>query len=411
MKVWLKLLIGSVLGCVLGFLLPCDNQRILDILNWLWQLAIRIGCYAVVPVLFFSAAVSVYELRQDGQFWSLAFRTLIMILASSLVIISLGIIVTLIFQPARIPILVEEQTVANGINVSGAVLSVFPANLFSALGGNGYYLLPACVLAFFLGFGLSSYDRNYSKPVITMLDSLSRVFYHIASFFSEILGLVIIVLAAYWAIRFHAALKASVFLDLIILLGVLSLLLGLVIMPLCLYLLKPKLNPWVALYGFLGPAFAAFFSGNFNFCLPVIFRHVKENMGVRRRANTVTLMLYSAFGRAGSAMVAAVAFIVIIKSYSSLGMTLMDVLSIGIRALIISFLLAQHPGDGAYAALGFLCLGYGRGFEAGYLILKPLAFYLITIGAFLDVMLASFASFALARIGGFQEDRDMKHFI
>jgi Na+/H+-dicarboxylate symporter len=140
-------------------------------------------------------------------------------------------------------------------------------------------------------------------------------------------------------------------------------------------------------------------------------RHSKENFGVRRRSNTVSLALLNAFCRAGSAMVAAVAFIVIIKSYSSLGITSSDVVAICIRAIVISFLLAHHPGDGAYTALAVLCLGYGRGFEAGYLILKPLAFYLIAVGAFLDIMLSSFIVYASARINGFVEDKKATQFI
>jgi Na+/H+-dicarboxylate symporter len=110
-------------------------------------------------------------------------------------------------------------------------------------------------------------------------------------------------------------------------------------------------------------------------------------------------------------MIAATTFIVIIKSYSSLGITAADVVSIGFRAVLISFLLARHPGDGAYTALAILCMDYGRGFEAGYLILKPLAFYLIAVGTFLDVMISSYAAFALAKLSGFQEEKSVRHFI
>jgi hypothetical protein len=123
------------------------------------------------------------------------------------------------------------------------------------------------------------------------------------------------------------------------------------------------------------------------------------------------LTLFSTFCRAGSVTAATVAFIVIFKSYSSLGITSAEIFSIGIRALVISFFLARHPGDGAYTALAVLCLGYGKGFEAGYLILKPLAFYLIAIGAFLDVMIAAFASYAAARLSGFVEERTGHHSI
>jgi Na+/H+-dicarboxylate symporter len=410
MKVWLKLLIGSLLGVLLGFLLPYENQKVLEILGFLEDLVIRIGRYTVVPLLVFSLIIAIYELRQDGQFWRLIFRSFLVMLGTTVFVIAAGIIVTLIFPPARIPILIEEQVEPVSLSVSQGLLELFPPNMFSALVNGGVYLLPVCIFAFLLGVGLF-YDRNYTKPVISLIDSCSRIFYHIASFFSEILGIGIIILGAYWAVRHHGALQADVFRDLIVLLGIFSAVLGLGILPLFLYFLKPKTNPWVQLYGSLGPALAAFFSGDINFTLPLLLRHVKENLGVRRRSNTITLSLFVSFCRAGSAMVAAVAFIVIIKSYSSLGVTLADVLSIGLRAVFVSFLLPRHSGDAAYTALAVLCLGYGRGFEAGYLILKPLAFYLIAIGTFLDVMIASFSAYALAKISGFQEDKDMRHFI
>jgi len=410
MKVWLKLLIGSLLGILFGFVLPSDNQTVLKTIAWAGELAIRIGRYALVPILVFSLTIAVYELRQDGQFWGMVFRTFLVIICCSAFVITAGILVTLFFPPARIPILIEEQAEAISLHTADNILGLFPSNIFSAIVNDGIYLFPACVFAFFLGMGLS-YDRNYTKPVIALIDSLSRVFYHIASFFSEILGFVMIVLSAYWAIRFHNVLKADVFWDLILLLGIFSVILGFGILPLFLYFLKPKTNPWVVLYGCLSQALAGFFSGDINFTLPVLFRHAKENLGVRRRSNSVTVTLFTVFGRAGSAMVAAAAFIVIIKSYSSLGITTRDIFTIAGRALAISFLLAGHPGDGAYTALAVLCLGYGRGFEAGYLILKPLAFYLIAVGTFLDVMITSIATYGIAHTSGFREERELRHFV
>jgi Na+/H+-dicarboxylate symporter len=410
MKIWIKLLIGAVLGVIIGLYLPSDNQAIGKNIAWLGDLAIRLGRYCLVPMLVFSLTIAVYELRQDGQFWTLLLKTFLVIIFSSAFVISAGILVTLVIPPARIPILIEEQAEAISLNTADSVLQLFPSNMFAAVFGEGISLLPILVFAFFLGMGLS-YDRNYTKPVMAMVDSLSRIFYYIAAFFSEILGMVMIVLSAYWAIRFKSVLRADIFKDLIILLGISSAVLGFGILPLFLYLLRPKTNPWVILYGSLGQALAGFFSGDINFTLPVIFRHVKENLGARRRSNTITVSLFAVFGRAGSAMVAAAAFIVIINSYSSLGITMQDIFVIASRALLISFLLAGHPGGGAYIALAVLCQGYGRGFEAGYLILKSLAFYLIAVGTFLDVMISSIASYGIARSSGFQEDRDIGHFV
>ena len=409
MKVWVKLLIGAVLGIILGALAG-EQQGLFEILAWLEHIALRVGRYAFIPVLFFSLTIGVYELRQDSQFWPLVLKNILLIAGISVFVIFAGVFATLVFPPSRIPILAEEQIDTISLDVARNITDLFPYNMFNVLSGDGVYLFPVCVFAFFLGMGLS-YDKSYSKPVIAMVDSLSRIFYHIASFLIEILGFLVIVLSAFWMIRFRGVLRAEIFFDLILLLCILGAALGFVALPLFLYLLKPRKNPWIVVYGFLGPAIASFFSGDINFSLPVLLRHSKENFGVQRRSNAVSLTLFSTFCRAGSAMVAAVAFIVIIKSYSSLGITMAEVLSISVRALVISFLLARHPGDGAYTALAVLCIGYGQGFEKGYLILKPMAFYLIAIGAFLDVMIASFATYAAARLSGFAEDKSARQFI
>ena len=410
MKVWLKLLVGAILGVIIGFLLPGENQNLINGISWAESLAIRIGCYCLVPILVFSLTIAVYELRQEGKFWSMVFKTFVVIVFSSGFVIGVGILATIFFPPARIPILAEEQTEAVSLLISENVLALFPSNMFSAVIKDGITLLPICIFAFFLGLGLS-YDRNYSKPVIALIDSLSRIFYHISSFFSEILGLVMIILSAYWAIRFRTVLQADVYKELIRLLGIVSAILVFGILPLFLYLIRPKANPWLVLYGSLSQAIAGFFSGNINFTLPVVFRHLKENSGVNRKSNAVTVPLFAIFSRAGSAMVASIAFLVIINSYSSLGITMRDIFLIASRALIISFLLAGHPGDGAYTALAVLCLSYSRGFEAGYLILKPLAFYLIAIGTFMDIMINTIASFAIGRMSGYQEDKKIGHYI
>ena len=392
------------MGITLGLLLP-ENPRIMEGLAWLEQLALRVGRYAVIPMLVFMLTLGIYELLQDKQFWPLVLKNCLMIAGISLFVISLGVLTTLAFLPkARIPILTEEQLGTIRLDVAQNINELFPYNMFGVLAGEGVYLFPVCVFAFFLGLGLS-HHRSHNKPVIALIDSLSHVFYNIALFFIEILGFVVIVFSCYWAVCFREVLRAGIFLDLILLLGIFALILGFGIFPMLVYFIRPKTNPWAVLYGSLGPAIAAFFSGDVNLSLPVLLSHTTANLGVQRKSAAVSLTLLTTLCRAGSAMVAAVAFIVIFKSYSSLRIPSEEILYIGFRAFAISFLLARHPGDGAYTALAVLCLGYGKGFEAGYLILKPLAFYLIAIGAFLDVMIASFAAYITAWRSGFVEEK------
>ena len=256
MKVWVKLLIGSVLGIFLGFLLPRDNQTIVGLLSWLEGYAIRIGRYATVPAILFSLTIAIYELRQDGRFWGLVFRSFILMVINAVFVITLGIIIVQFVSPGRIPILIEEQMEQISLGTAENLLELFPSNMFLALMVDGVYLLPLWVFSIFMGIGLS-YDRHYTRQVITLIDSFSRIFYHVLSFFSEILAPAMILICSYWAIRYHAALNMGIYRDLLLFLGIFCGALGLGILPLFLYLIQPKTNPWAVLYGSLGPAITA----------------------------------------------------------------------------------------------------------------------------------------------------------
>ena len=409
MKIWIKLLIGSALGIVFGIVAP-ENEPFLEVLALLERFVLQLGRYALVPVLFFSLAIATHELLKDKRFWPIVVKNIMLIASVSFFVIVVGVLATLAMSPARIPIMAEEQIEAARLDVAQSAMELFPSNMFAVFSGDGSFLLPLYLFAFFLGMSLS-YDKTYSRPVINLIDSLSRIFFHISSFFIEILGFMMIVLSAYWAIRFRGAWQTGVFGELIVMLAVIAGILGFVILPLALCLLKPRPNPFAAAYGSLGPAIAAFFSGDVNFTLLALIRHGRESFGIKRRSSALTLAMFATFCRGGSAMVAAAAFIVIFKSYSSIGISAVEVILICFQAFAVSFLLARHPGSGAYAALAVLCLGFGRGFEDGYLILRPVAFYLIGIGTFLDVMIASLANYAMAKVNGYAEDKSMGQYI
>ena len=408
MKVWIKLLLGSVLGIILGILLP-ESDNLKNALAWLEQLALRIGRYALIPFLVFSLTISIYELRQDKKFWLLILKNCVLIAGLSALVIVGGALLVSVLPITRIDNFETTQTKIISYSM-GSMNEIIPFNMFNVLFGEGAFLLPVCVLAFFLAIGLT-YDHSYCKPVVSLIDSLSRIFYHIISFFIEILGFLLIVLAAFWTMQYREVLLKGKFNNLILILAGISAVMILVVFPLLMLIIRPKMNPWLLLFRSIGPAVTAFFSRDINFTLPVLIRHAKENFGARRRSNTVSLTLFNIFCRAGSGMVAAVALIVILKSYSSLGITMMEVFSICVSALLVSFLLANHPGNASYIALIVLCHKYEQSIESGYLLLEPVMFYLISIGVLLDAVIAVFANYVITQTSGLIEDKKTGHYI
>jgi len=140
-------------------------------------------------------------------------------------------------------------------------------------------------------------------------------------------------------------------------------------------------------------------------------RNGKENLGVPRSVGSLTLPIFALFGRAGTALVSGASFILILTSYSSLGITIPDFLWVVLYTFLISFSLGSVPGLGAFVALSMLCTIYGSGYEEGYLILKPIAPILVSAAVLLDVASASFSSMLIARHEKMQKEIELSEFM
>lgn len=220
-----------------------------------------------------------------------------------------------------------------------------------------------------------------------------------------------IALSVYWTVQFRQMLASHAFTDFIALLLFVFFFIALILYPAIIRLSCGKVNPYRVLYGGIATVLVAFFSGDTNMTLPVLIRHVNENLGIRRRVSSITLPLFSIFGRAGVALTVTVSFIVILKSYSSLGIAAIDMFWLMGIAILLSFFLGRFPLGGAYIALAAVCALYGRGFETGYLILKPAAFFIGSIAAAIDALTALTGTYIIAKKWDQVSNRELRFFI
>ena len=63
MKVWLKFLIGSILGAICALVLPFENKALFSFLELVTEIVIRFGRYMVIPLMFFTAVIAFNRLR------------------------------------------------------------------------------------------------------------------------------------------------------------------------------------------------------------------------------------------------------------------------------------------------------------------------------------------------------------
>ena len=110
-------------------------------------------------------------------------------------------------------------------------------------------------------------------------------------------------------------------------------------------------------------------------------------------------------------MVTSVSFILILRSYSSLGLAFAELVWVALFSFLVSFALGGVPGLGVFVSLSVLSSMFGAGYQEGYLILKPVAPLLVCFGVLLDVVTSSLASMLVARHEKMQKDIELGEFV
>jgi len=406
MKIWIKLLIGSLIGLAAGFFIPVQAQGLFDSVS---SLLIGIGRYALFPFIFFSLGIGTSELRQEKRLLRVYFSIFKYLVLSAGLLIIIGTLSVLVFPPERIPITIEADRAFSAVSVIDGLKVVFPRNLFAVFFGSGDFLLPIVVLAFLLGLNMD-FDRQLTRPVVQIFDSLSRIFYHLNSLIVELFAIALIAIAAARISHLSHA-ELGMYKQIIIIVAVDVVVVAFGVFPGALYLMGIRENPYRWLYASIGPAIAGLFTGDQYICLGIVTKHGKESLGVPRMVGSAVYPLFAILGRAGTAMVSTVSFILILRSYSSLEITFLQTLWVMFFSFVVSFILGAMPGTGAFYAIFMLCSLYAKGLQEGYLILRTIAPLLVSFGAFIDVLSSAFVSLLIAREENVWTEVEAENFI
>lgn len=395
MKIWMKYLLGIILGFTASFILPVASPQLSSAIAFIKEIFTRSVSYIMIPLIFSSTCTAAFKLSQADSFRKTALWTGIIIAASSVLLTLIGLFSILFVKLPRIPISVEKLANVSVLDISSLVRQIFPYSSVQTL-SEEFFMLPVFVFAIILGLACSQEETAVSRPIINLSDSLSRVCYLIMNFFLEIFSIGMIAISVSWIVQFRSILAQGIFTPLIIILLCDFIFVAVVVYPLILYFVCHDPRPYRVLYAGLASIFTSFFSGNTNVSLPVIMRHSKDSLGEQRRVTAFSIPLFSIFARGGSALVTVVSFIVIWRSYSTLNITFVDLLWFSAVSFALSFALGNMPVGGTFFALTVLCTMYSRGFESGYLLLRPAAAIIGSFAAAFDAVTTIFGSYFVA---------------
>lgn len=398
MKLWMKYLIAIATGILAGFLIPW-NAAWIESLSYLQHYSIHLGHYLLFPLVFFSLAIAVTQLRRYKKLGTILLRMVASAAVATVLFIIAGMLVTLIFSPDRIPILMQEDLDYSILHWADYLDRIIPENLFSLISQGSELLLPLIALSFLLGYHFF-FDKEQAEPAFNFFDSLSRIFYRINRFFVSYAYIPLFLIAIYGTIQVKSIEEIQLYGELLLILSVASFITVGLIYPLILYFLGGRDNPLSHVYAILAPLLSALISGDIFFNYGILTRHIKENEGIPREVAGFSVPFLSLFARSGTALVASSSMLMIIGSYTSLEITFFQVLWVFLFSFLLSFALSAAPRMGIYVMLTLLCKFYGRGLEEGYMLLIPILPVLTCFSAFLDTAVVTL----ITRLTAFNED-------
>ena len=396
MKLWMRVVVGTIIGVVLGLLLPEAGGDALRAFTTISRIVMSVGRYAAFPLVFFGVAIAVQELREERITSKVYAQSVIVIVAATVAMVLVGTLIILLLAPRRIPPIFQETSIPVIPSIPELLLRTFPRNLFSLFAGAGDFLLPISVLAVVIGAILYSEGPSV-VPASDLFDSATRIFYRLNTIVLEVLAVGMIGVAAYWVLQLRSVSDLQLFTPLILVVALVCALFVLIGFPLLVFAIGGRYNPFAWLYAQIVPGLLAFFSGNAYFAYGALTRVAKENFGVSRAVSAPVLSLSVLFAKAGSAMVIATAFVTVLRSYTALETTAGQVIWIMVVSIASSFLLGSVPGAPVVVGLSVLARGYGQGMEEVYLILLPALPILTGLAVVTDVMTASFVTYLVAR--------------
>ena len=402
MKIWLKLLIGIIAGILAGLFLP-DVWSNIKIIEQLATVAISIGRYILFPLVFFSVITGIHNLIQKKKVMGILSRSVIYMVIVSALLSIFGTVSVLLLSPERIPVFIQENSHIELPGLYETILAIFPRNFFAAFFQDGNIILPIFIMAALIGFNLN-FDKVITRSAVQLFESLTGIFRHINSFIIELMGFFIFPMAWYITEQILMTAELNVFRQMLFAIAADILILVFIIYPVIIYFATGRKNPYKWIYAALAPALAALASGDSLFSLSIQIKNSPANMGSKPEASSVSLPLLAVFSKAGTAMITGISFIVILKSYSSLGLNLQGVIWVSTFAFLSSFIVGAFPGSGVFVAVSLLCSIYGRGIEEGYLILKPILPILFSVSVMMDTLTNSLISMIVSRNAGLNEE-------
>jgi dicarboxylate/amino acid:cation (Na+ or H+) symporter, DAACS family len=308
MKLWLKVLIGLVLGVIAGAIFGPKAAYLRPI----GDIFLALINMLVVLLVFSSMTVGITSIHDPKKLGRVGGKTLLIYLLTTAIAIVIGLVFGYVFKPGVGVTLPSSQPIQiqEAPKISELLLSIFPSNPVASLAQGD--VLQIIVFSIFLGLAIN-FCGEKGKPLLRVIESLAEIMYRLTS--------IVMAFAPYGVFAIMASVAGTFGLKILIplakFLGTYYLACALhVILVFCGILwLFARLNPWPFFKGMSDAILVAASTNSSSATLPVTLHCVQENLGVSKNIASFVVPLGSTVNMNGTAMFQGLCTVFIAQAY------------------------------------------------------------------------------------------------
>ncbi|MDF2576821.1 MAG: gltT [Chlamydiales bacterium] len=345
MKLWLKTLIGLVLGILIGLSLrgPLSflgwGPSIFPILKLTGELFLKLIKMTLPLLLLSSMAVGVTSIRDFKKLGRIGLKTFILFIGTTVIAITLGYGMAQIIKPGfgidlknKVVVPTEAYT-----PVSPELFNFIPENPIAALASNE--ALQILFFALLMGIAINL-AGDKGDPLLKVLSSLSDVMCKLISLVMSFAPYGVCAIMAWVAGTFGWQVLTSLFQFLFTVYSTCFVHMGTVYVGI---LLLVGLNPWYFFKGMKDAIIFAYTSSSSSATLPTSLACAQDNLGVPAHIANFVLPLGATVNMNGTATFQAIAAVFIAQAYG-IELTTSDFTTIVVIATLSSIGTAGAPG-------------------------------------------------------------------
>lgn len=414
MKIWMKSLVGIVLGVIIGFLLPISkNNAFLELFRFASPLIVNLLLYFTLPYILIKMLTGIISMLQTKvKIWKLTGTFFLFIITSLAVstIISLFVMNISILQPDANFDVSQQSAREIAIPTFGYLVNqIFSSNPLRFIIEPLQYILPLVLLALLLAWGTYQSGKR-AQIFFETIKSLSNVIDAVVVQFVEVFSLLSFFVMGYAVTQMRVEMaKVQIFSPILSVIAVLVLF-SIIIFALLQIVFKENLIEHFM--GLLGAALTATITGNTVATTTPLSIHLKRNLNIDDDTVDFLVPLGIIFNRSGTVIVATV---VLMSSIISLAPS---ILSLKLQMLIFGFTIfysLQLDGvtENTFLILVMLLLNNSIiNFESNsYLIFIGLVPLLSRFALFIDTMSTGIFIVLTAKYFGLRKSVEHKDYI